>query len=319
MDAFVKKWINDNYGKKTIVIYGNCHTTAIRFLLDQLDLQKKGYAIFPFAAIQDVKDPEYFNNGIIHNCDIFIHQVIRTNNRYGIEWSSEEILKKTKSTCNVIGIPNVYHLPTCFFQQYSEKKDFRGRNNNTYFFRDEILDNAFINRWTLKKTADYYNHYDFKASGLIEKEFEGFIEKVSKREEDWDIKILDFILEKYKEYKLFFDPNHPTPIFIREIVCRLLKYMGIPLDIDILNKCSDFSLDSFEMPICGCVKHALGLKYSESEIRRTGIKFVKTSMNLEEYIREYWSYEWQNEEISVIRRSTCAMKYLKEAVVRKII
>ena len=316
MDKDVRDWLDANYGKKVVAIYGNCHTTAIRHFLDQIDSFRDEYAIYPLMAIQDVKDPAYFENGIIQSCDLFIHQVIRDNNRYGVEWASRELLKKTKNGCQVIGIPNVYHLPICFFQQYSEKKDFCRKNNSTVFFRDKILDKAYLEKWSIQRTVEYYTNEDFKDYGTIENEFNLFIEKVSNREKDWDIKISDYIIDNYKICKLFYDPNHPTPAIIHEIAERLLELLGIRLEKK--TNYIDFPLDSFEMPICGCVKRALGMDFSENELRKTGIKRTQGIMKLEDYIQEYWAYEWQNSEVNKFRRFANALKYFSAAMARRV-
>lgn len=125
--------------KKTVVVYGNCHTSVIIEILNQCRLFNENFEICPIKPVHMIKDPTYFKMKIFSECDIFIHQAIRKNNRYGKEFASEEIIKNLKTGCKVISIPNVYHLPTCFFPQYYEGIELRVNHGKvTVFFRDLI-------------------------------------------------------------------------------------------------------------------------------------------------------------------------------------
>ena len=138
-------------------------------------------------------------------------------------------------------------------------------------------------------------HQAIVSDELFEKEkiitvFEQWIAKIEERENRWDVKILDYILENYKSVQLFYDIIHPTELLMGEMVDRLMKKIGM----GICERKNQLTfLNSHEMPVYPCVKKVLGLKWSK-ETMRDG-KFGKramASMNLREYIKEYawWCY-----------------------------
>lgn len=193
-------------GKKICILYGNCHMTAIRDILQSVPEFTKLYAIFPIKAIQDIKSTRYFQCEVFYKCDIFIHQSIQFNNRYGSEYASENIIKQLKPGCQVISVPNLYHLPMCFFPQYTEEKEFVW-GGGTVFFRDMLLDFAYSRGYTLQQTLDLYtgNIRPNEVWGLINLDamFNSFIQKIKIREEAWNIKIADYILKNYRSQQLF--------------------------------------------------------------------------------------------------------------------
>lgn len=295
-DDFLK--VNDR--KKIVVIYGNCHTTAIANYLGQTKEFASEYAIFPLKAIQDIKNAEYLNGKIFAICDVFIHQSIQVKNRYGIEFASENIIKKLKRDCKIIAIPNVYHMPMCLFPQYSDKPEFRGIKGDTVFFRDKLLDQSFSDSASIKDALEMYESETDLFALNIKEQFDLFIEKVKKREMDWDIKISSFILKYYRQVLLFFDPNHPTPFVIRWISQEILKILKVSIKTD--DDIIDMSLDTYQMPICGTVISTLELNYINKELRVTGRKLENKKMYLPDYIKQYYSLEWQNKELPILRR-----------------
>lgn len=301
----------ENQGKKILVIYGNCHTVALKEYLQQLKPVTKEFAIYPFMPIQDIRDPNYLCHPVIGVCDIFIHQSIRLANRYGEAYASERIIPHLKPSCHIIAFPNLYHLPLCLFPQYSDKKEWVGRNGNTLFFRDTILDNAFSKGLSIKETEALYRGEENFPAYNFETAFSNFIEKVQIREKDWDIKVSRFILDNYQQHQLFFDPNHPAPFLLRYYAKSLLALLNLKVSADDWNKVLDFRLDSYEMPICGAVNRAYGIKYSSTEIRSTGYKVCKHKpMFFDDYVKQYWSLEWQNRDLFFLKRVKSFLQFV---------
>lgn len=300
LDRQADNFLKVNERKKVVIIYGNCHTTAVANYLVQSAEFTSEYAIFPLKAIQDIKNREYLNGKIFAVCDVFIHQSIRLNNRYGAEFASENMMRKLKKDCRIIAIPNVYHLPMCLFPQYSDKPEFRGLKGDGVFFRDLLLDQLFSEGVSVKGALNKYLCQTDGIAANIEEQFKCFIEKVQKREAEWDIKISPFILKYYKHELLFFDPNHPTPFVIRWMGKEVLRQLKITIksDADIV----DMRLDTYQMPICGAVIAALDLSYGNEELRKTGRKLENKKMFLADYIKQYYSLEWQNKELPLRRR-----------------
>lgn len=286
-----KNKVKDN--RKSVVVYGNCHTTIISQMLESCHKFNERYYIIPTKRIQDIKDSKELYDDCYSQCDVFIHQSIRLNNRYGEEYASEKIIARLKSGCKVISIPNVYHLPLCFFPQYSDAQELRW-NGVTYFFRDSIVDSHVDKPFKLSilVKSDYENPNLFDGDDIIAS-FEAFINKVRKREQDWDIKVSDFILENYRSHQLFYDPNHPTNYFLNYIASELLKLL-VNADVAIKQLKADICLDSIEMPICKSVVEALQLNWANNLIRKSRPKTnrLQREMSLGNYVYQYMSCFW---------------------------
>lgn len=317
------KHLNNMYGnKKIVVLYGNCHTTAMAEIMQKCETFLKEYALYPIKPIHLIESPEYFEHPIFKCCDVFIHQSIRVQNRYGEAFASEYVTRLLKDDCKVIAVPNVYHMPICFFPQYSSEKEFALRKRQTIFFRDSVIDRLFREGRDKGYIEKRYGRTDLFGMSEMNAAFDTFIKKLYERENDWDIKIADFILENYKTEQLFFDPNHPSPFLIKNIVKRLFEYMNIGGQEEI-DKLHVSRMDSYEMPICQAVKENFGMRFEKQEIRIENGRMIKNEhMYLQEYISQYIALEWQNSQLPIRLRMKSFwyyLPYLKVRVCNKIL
>lgn len=112
------------------------------------------------------------------------------------------------------------------------------------------------------------------------------VEKFKKREEGWDIKIVDFILEKYKEERVFYEAWHCTKIVYKRMSQEILK----KLNIDYKNIVGEYESDRYEMPIYPEVREALGLKYGAPEeliCTKYQDTIFTSKMDMEEWFHQY--------------------------------
>lgn len=307
--------------RKKVIVYGNCHAAIIAGVLKKNEYFNKYYYIYEIPQIQAIKDLSFFETEKFYDCDIFIHQSIQLGNRYGEAFASENVIKLLPKSCEIIAIPNVYHLAKCFFPQYSEAKELRTKiKDKTCFFRDSIIDEAYVKNAKVDEIVEKYNSLCLYDENVLKNAYTEFIEKVKKRENDWDIKVSAFIEENYKDIQLFYDPNHPTNYFLEyvayKVLCILLPRMNIQFE-DVLGT-SSRRLDSYEMPVCANAKSALGLNWKEKELRITGIKEKNERMYLREYISQYILREWRNEDIGIFWRIKSFLKWCPVYMKRKI-
>lgn len=293
--------------KKMVIVYGNCHTSIISQMLEANPEFNKRYYIYPTERIQNITDPKDLYLDCYSQCDVFIHQSIRLNNRYGEEYASERIIARLKPDCKVIAIPNVYHLPLCFFPQYYDAHELKNKdvkNGMTYFFRDSIIDSHLkdvkgLFRLFKKVNKDYNNPCFFNNEEIVAS-FNQFVDKVRVREEEWDIKVSHFILDNYKQHQLFYDPNHPTNYFLsfvsRELLKMLIENEKVDWNIPNIKE----TLENIEYPVCQSVINALGLSWKETIIRRNNpiTRFTPCRMNLFWYTYQYFIFIWMAEDFS---------------------
>lgn len=299
--------------KKMAVFYGNCHMVNLADLLGKFPAFSEYYAIYPMEGICDIKDPEYFNAPVFKNCDLFIHQSIRKNNRYGEEYASENIIALLHPRCRVISVPNVYHMPMCFFPQYMEKRELKDRKGGTLFFRDRIIEEGIMAGKSVAQIVRDYHDPQYFSESEIKKLEEVFIDKIKYREKDWDIKITGFFFKEMPRKRLFYDPNHPVEDVIKYIALQLMRILEIEFSYGDLENLTTFKLDSYEMPICRAVSDYFGFSYNldSVELRDTGRKIYTRKMGLEEYIRQYLSLLWEDSNFSANIRAKSYVCYCR--------
>ena len=287
-----EEFVYEKYlGKDIVILYGNCHTGAVKRVLQSCKAFNMKYEIYPLKEIQEVSDSSYFESPVFRVCDVLIHQSIWEKNRYGKEYASSNIISKVKDTCKIIAMPNVYHLPICLFPQYYEKTELRYKNQ-TYFFRDKIIDEGIEAGKSLKQIAREYYEYKFDQKKICEDYFK-FINKVREREKEWDISVADYINANIKTTLLFFEPNHPTGCLFNYYANIILKILGITnYEVDTIDNAVE--MDSYQMPFLTEVGKALDIEYSTkgAEIRSTGVKIRKVKMDIQEYVNQYYASLW---------------------------
>lgn len=312
--TFTKK--SNNTNKRLVLIYGNCHATAIREMLESCPKFKEKYVVHPIKPIQEVTDSSYFDSDIFKECDVFIHQSIQTNNRYGPEFSSESIIRKLKNDCVVISVPNLYHLPMCYFPQYYEGVELKRLNGSTVFFRDSIIDNLFCSGENIKSIVNSYKNDSYYEEDHLSELTELFYKKVLEREKDWDIKIFDF-LKNNENKRLFYDPNHPTSIIITYIAIEVMKMLDVKINENDIELLKSTNLDTYEMPFCASTTKYYGVDYhiNNLEMRFTGNVLVKCKMDLYWYVREYVSLLWRDSKLLPIYRLRSFLYYILDGFV----
>lgn len=289
----------ETFRREMVLIYGNCHTVSVKQILKLSKPFNDKYGFYPLKPVQEIKASGgvKLNAAIFNRCRIFIHQDIRKENIYGLEYASETLINKLPLDCRVIAMPNLYRMPRFMFpQMVSYENSVEWEAYNYFPFRDIYID----------ENHDKMGVSDIKEmmmdDGLIDKsdilmKQDLFFEKVEMRELEWDIKISAFLRKNMKNSQLFYDPNHPAKIVIQFIAYRILDLLKISsIEID---ASSILPLDGFELPIYKAVSKALNLNYCTSVLRRfSSAKLGKSQMDLNEYIRQYiaWYFPVINKE-----------------------
>lgn len=287
---FVDFVYEEYIGKKIVILYGNCHTGAVKKYLQSCEDFNAEYVIYPLKEIQDVKEVAYFEKPVIRICDVLIHQSIWENNRYGKEYASSSIIARVKRGCRIIAMPNLYHMPTFLFPQYYEAKELRYKNQ-TYFFRDLIIDEGIKKGKSLKQIAGEYYYYEFDKQ-MIRDKYKLFLEKIEKREKDWDISVADYIDDNIRKVPLFYEPNHPTSFLIEYYASNIIHILFGRYK-QMTNK-DNWQMDMYQMPFLPEVSTALNTCYSTkgNVIRETGIKLKRGKMGIQEYVNQYYACIW---------------------------
>ena len=285
------------YKKKVAVLYGNCFTGPIKEGLRTNERFNKEYGIYPLPYIHVLANKnELVDASILKNCDLFIHQSVRKENEFGEKYSSIHLIQSLRKGCNIIAIPNLNRMPTCFFPN----NNFVDGGGNfiegmSYFpFRDSFIDQRYMGGGSSKDILYAINEEDIIERGKIRKALDLFINKVAKREKGWDIHISDWIIENYRKKQLFYDGNHPTEYVVNYVCNKLIEALGFSGGV-----VYEYStkMDALEVPIYGQVKRELGLNYSSDVMRRySGNSLSRSPITTYEYVDQYikWNLEWNH-------------------------
>ena len=138
-------WASE-YEKKLVVINANCYGAALKRNLEQCECFKKEYIIHPIPQIQQNKSME-IEKSLLQRADVFIHQDIRADNKYGYKLSDEYIRKNIKEECIDITMPNFVGIAKWLFPQqaYSDKYLVIGENRIGIRDKDNVLEEAYEN------------------------------------------------------------------------------------------------------------------------------------------------------------------------------
>lgn len=290
-DYIYYNWLN----KKMVYLHGNCHMDVIEACLDSSGKFRKEYAIYPAARVC-MNQP--INTDILEDMDIWIHEDIQKNNRFGYEFSDEYLGRFMTEDVVEIIMPHLYGLGGGFFpyaKEWNNKNTalLNGADRTSMFpRRDALIEQCLENNMGLEQICSYVQENDIVSGEYILENFNVYINKIQQREKYWDIKISDFILEHYRSEKLFYDDGHPTNVLLEKISADILQILGVPDNVS-----TDIRLDLNEIPVYPWIRKVLGMEWTEEYIR-TSENAIKCNdyMDIEEYIREYiwWCYPERN-------------------------
>lgn len=274
--------------KKLVLLHGNCHMAIIRSFLLSSESFCKHYSIYPNPPICENKEGK-IEEAVLENCDVWIHEDIRSDNEFSYYLSDEYMRNLFRTDIVEIVIPHLFGLGKAFFPQskwnHRNKKIKNGEDANGMFpHADKVIDEC-VKRGMSKENIVKYCMSDAAIGRYeIEDNFRMYINKMRTREQEWDIKIVDYILENYRKRKLFYDMGHPVNEILEIISAAILEKLGIA-DEGIT---ADESLDIHEEPVYPIVQKVLNMNWSDGLIRKSiAGKKARSEMNFEEYIEEY--------------------------------
>lgn len=278
--------------KKVVLLHGNCHLDVVESYLRSSDLFCRGYAIYPNPRIC-FNTSKRISLEVLRNVDLWIHEDIQDENGYGYFLSDSFIKPYIKESAIEIIIPHLFGLGKLLFPYSGSNKNNKTLSNSVdkngmFPHSDNLIDMCVERGFSVEQIIEYCMSENAMSEEEVTENFKLYMDKIRIREEQWDIKIYDFIKNNYKRRKLFFDVGHPTNVIFKYIAKSILEILKINDDI-----ATTVQLDWHEVPVYPTVKKYLHLEWSENEIRKSKkAKRIATKMDTEKYIREYlfWCY-----------------------------
>ena len=213
-----------NLQKKKILFFSTCHGSIIRQIMFNNPAFVEKYESFYIAnfafrmksatpADMNAYAKNLYEN--IKTSDIIIYQ--KVNKNHG-KWSTDELFKNIKPGCRLILLPNFYNtafFPLCKLGDYYGSKLFGEETIRDCLSKNKTLDGIIL------------EYKENKLDWHFQERFDDNILRYKNDEEKSDVKIVDFILKYYKDYRLFADELHPSSVLCTYIANQLFDLLQI--------------------------------------------------------------------------------------------
>ncbi|MBR5407634.1 MAG: hypothetical protein IK111_08330 [Lachnospiraceae bacterium] len=273
----------DAYNKKIVFINGNCYSRYIGILLRRCEEFNNIYYVYDDTSI--LSHPNEIDSNLLRNCDVFIHQDIQMGNKYSDIFADAMTIPKLKKECISICIPNLVGFGGLLYPQAYFSDDFE---NDMFPNRDCIVDGLIKHGYSIDDIVNIVCTCKIFSDSMLMNEYKTIVSKFREREKEWDIKIIDYIVENFRSIKCFVDRAHPTDIVFRVIIKGILEILNIEyntLEYSIYNRDIFQGTENIIYPD---VARFFKLQYwsEDYELRRFFPQKIR-AMNMEEYVREY--------------------------------
>ena len=246
--------------KIKIFIYTNCQGHGIYSVLNKIPVFQKYFEITTMANYIILDDAGQQNlNNILNNIDVLIYQYVKDSHPNG----STQLLKKVPSHVKKISMPYLYCNWLWLFgleiPNTMEKINEYRNNTHNNLTTNEILSNNIIDFDVVNRMENSLNI--FKESDKIT-----------------DIKVYDYIVNNYKNKKLFYTKNHITKTFLIYITNQVLQLLDVNVTIPETIDIGDFNTYAYH-PVSEFIKNILGLNYSDMDGDEFYINFYNDYIN----------------------------------------
>jgi len=204
------------YTMKKCVIFGNCQGSGVRKFLE-LSKFYDTYEVQQFANWELIQN----ENMVIpirslQEADLIIYQPLSdVHNCYSTNKNNpQSVFNLLKDTCKTISFPRIHN--NAFFPVFHKNPrgimygSFTNKVSScdelVYLYDNDRIDYDFTNR--------------MNANYTISKE----------KEEECDVKIIEFIMQNVHKHKLFLTQDHPTSIVFNEVVKQICDHLELDYD-----------------------------------------------------------------------------------------
>ena len=230
-DDFVKGGCFD---RKVVFLNANCYGSILAIYLGSNKEFVSKYFIYDVTPIQE-KNASEFPDKLLSVCDVYLGQDIRKENKFGIQFSDEYIVERLRPDCKRIIFPNLVGMgKMMFIQSYYEAG---GKNADAampygfFPYGDSVIDRLYEEGYSAEEIIIEIAKGKFFSEEQIRSNFDEMVEQFKKRERNWDVKIVDYILENYRERQVFYDLYHHLLYDVHYLLHLPLIYKNIKIRI----------------------------------------------------------------------------------------
>lgn len=260
--------------KKKCVIHANCQGEPLAALLGRHPVFPKEYDIL--HVVNYTRQP--LPDSLISRADIFIYQYL------GPDWGelgSKVLLSKIPGRCNTVCLPNL------FFKHYWPFWD----NAPGMDYSDMFLNDLIARGLDKKEVVHLYLYSDLKRFYDLDRLAEESLTREREKEKNWDFKMVDMVLDRFKRELLFNTVNHPGRALSFHVAEKTLELLGFdPFGAGEYDNFSD-PYPEFEQPIHPQVAGHFGLEFLDNDAK---YHVYGHEMSFVEYVNYYIECKSQN-------------------------
>ena len=269
------------FRKKVVVMNANCYGDAVNAYLQHSETFCNEYMIFPLPPIQRNEKGE-IDISLLQHTDLYIHQDIRAENQFGYKLSDEYIKQFLPVGVKDICIPNLVDMGQWMYPNLNPSKFWKADRYVTVMGGDTILDEAVSRYDTFEQIKTFWLNYRYEDEQL-EEMFIVCMNKMKVREENWDIKVYNFIRENYRKIPCYTDSRHISNYVMRIIGRQVANLLGLS-DID--DDTFAFT-EGFRPPLLNCVSEYFNLDFQVPRQTREDYLGKKVADEVDDYIKAY--------------------------------
>lgn len=228
-----------------IAITGNCQAQTLTSLAITL-----GLPVDPIVLPPVFDRPSFDNEDIrraIEGCDYVFNQLVSDN--FPVEFARPSAVKAAFGTRS-FAWPNIYfdgYFPTVGYMYAKDGTKVTGPLSDYHF-------TPVVQAWAAGRdaTQTWIEINDGRAQGLPQSPVEDALGRLKARELRSDLRISDFLADRFRHKPLFYSMNHPSNEVIIEMLRRMMTSIGVSLptvrEVDLAMKDFQYTLDKIRLP-----------------------------------------------------------------------
>ena len=215
--------IEHTIGRHTVLVYGNCQAEGVAQLLRALDAVTKRYTVLYVPSYDRPGGTDAVEREDVETCEVLFHQHDPTPFPY-TQWLRDDCRRVTFPSLDLnllwpFSRPNPYNEP--------ELPDFP---HGVFPYGHGVVVSAVERGLNAQDAltsalAEPQGGHRPNLDRLLKLE----AERLRQRESDCDVHIVDYVVEHFRDVRLFWATNHPSNALFAELCARLLA-AGLPVE-----------------------------------------------------------------------------------------
>lgn len=218
--------------KKNMCIFMDCHGRQIFIKLNENKYIRKLYNLYHVTIVNYTgKNQPFYNNKSLNNndvrkiklADVLIVQYIENDRGF---LNHTEIIKFCKKTCKIIKIPHYRSSIYLYKTLYHFNNKYPMINNWDLPSKITNIKNIEQTKKIIQREIIKNNKFNYDVKDM-KKKISDDISNFNLIDSYSDIKMFDFFLKQYRNYRLFKGRRYPTSIFFFELSNRICSHLNI--------------------------------------------------------------------------------------------